>query len=67
MPKNTQTTVEGRATALEDRLPELLDETLGRLEAVGVGRILELAEAMARADVDRPADAHLVPADEQTN
>lgn len=55
----TRTTEAGGDTTLEDRLPELLDDVLGRLSDVGVARLVELAREATAARMDRPAAAHL--------
>ena len=52
---------------LEQQLPELLDEVLGRLSQVAVDRILELAGELAEARAAEPATAHLVPTPNERN
>jgi len=55
------------ATELEDRLPEILDQVLGRLSEVGVQGILKLAEAMVEARGAASPTAHLVPSAAERN
>ena len=65
----TQATETGNSasTTLEERVPELLDDVLGRLSAVGVQRILALAGAMVEARIEAPATAHLSPTESEQN
>lgn len=57
----------GASTTLEERVPELLDDVLGRLSAVGVRRIMALAGAMVEARIEAPATAHLAPTESEQN
>ncbi len=50
---------EQASDTLQDRLPELMDQALGRLREVGIDRILMLAEAMVQERLQEPAEAHL--------
>lgn len=51
--------VAGVAGTLHDRLPEMIDQALGRLHEIGIERILKLAEAMVEQRLSQPANAHL--------
>ena len=53
--------------AIEDRLPEMLDDVLGRLSEVGVHGLLKLAEAMVEARRAASPTAHLAPASVERN
>lgn len=46
-------------STLEERMPALIDDVLGRLSDVGVRNILDLARAMVEARLAAPEAAHL--------
>lgn len=47
------------ASQLEERMPAMIDDVLGRLSEVGVRSILDLARAMVEARLAAPEGAHL--------
>jgi hypothetical protein len=63
----TETTQRDPRTDLDEHLPEILDDVLGRLSQVGVERLLALAAEMVEARVDAPPTAHLAPGAGQQN
>ena len=65
--KAAQTVEQENGATLEQRLPELLDDVLGRLSEVGVERILELARRMVEARFEQSPVAHLAPGQTQRN
>lgn len=50
------------ADSLQQCLPGMIDQALGRLNEIGVQRLIKLAEAMVQERVKQPADAHLTGA-----
>lgn len=61
MTSATKTVDSGSQATLEDRLPGMLDDVLGRLSQVGVERILRLAAEMVEARLTASATAHVEP------
>jgi len=47
------------SSSLEERMPALIDDVLGRLSDVGVRNLLDLARAMVEARLAAPEAAHL--------
>jgi hypothetical protein len=45
---------------LEETLPQMLDALLGDFQAVGVQRLMALADELVRARLEQQADSHLV-------